>query len=464
VLRRPASLAARRPLDYTPGMDVPLQQLRRYVKQCDPFLPLPAGDPRYVPLDEGTTPVRGKVTAVDALRRKIRLSDAESCQLFSGFPGTGKTTELRRLEAQLATAKDLPTYTIYIDFEDYIDRYAPISITDVLRVVAYCMDRAAMIAEGGDPDEAPGYLKRFFDRLSSTDVDLKTAGFGAYGASLMLELKNNPSFRQRTEAILQGRFQQFAVEARDAMSQAVVRLRKAKGVAAERVVVIADGLEKFTALREEDRATMETAVETVFLTHRELMHLPCHAIYTFPLWLRVRNAQLGAAYGREPVVLPMVKVREPEGAPYEVGIEKMVEIIRRRIDDLPAIFGDDLDRTLRPLIEASGGYPRDLLRMVRTLLTDTESFPLTPDKTEQVVRDLARSYADTILGTYVDVLARVGTTHDLPKDDAAQLAMFGFLFERWLILAYRNGEEWYDLHPLVRRAPMVQARLSQKTG
>jgi hypothetical protein len=445
-------------------MAVTIPQLRNYVKQCDPFLPLPAGDPRYVALDEGKTPVRGKVTAVDALRRKIQLSDAESCQLFTGFPGTGKTTELRRLEAQLATSKDLPTYTIYIDFEQYLDRYAPISITDVLRVVAYCMDRAAMIAEGGDPEEAPGYLKRFFDRLSSTDVELEKAGFSAYGASLMLEIKNNPGFRARTEAVLQGRFQQFAAEARDAMSEAVVRLRRARGVAAERVVVIADGLEKLTPLREEDREATETAVETLFLTHRELMHLPCHAIYTFPLWLRFRNAQLGAAYGREPVVLPMVKVREPGGAAYEIGIQKMAEMIRRRIDDVPAIFGDDPGRTLRPLIEASGGYPRDLLRMVRTLLTDTEDFPVTPDQTEQVVRELGRSYEDTILGTYVDVLARVGATHALPKDDAAQLAMFGFLFERWLILAYRNGEEWYDLHPLVRRAPSVQAKLSQTKG
>ena len=237
-------------------------------------------------------------------------------------------------------------------------------------------------------------------------------------------------------------------------------------MAAERVVVIADGLEKLTPLREEDRTATESSVETVFLTHRDLLHLPCHAIYTFPLWLRFRNAQLGSSYGREPLVLPMVKIRDPgpSAAPYAPGIEKMIEMIRRRIDDLPAVFGADLDVTLRPLVEASGGYPRDLLRMVRTLLTDTEPFPVTPAKAERVVRDLARSYSDTILGTYVDILARVGETHALPKDDAAQLAMFGFLFERWLILAYRNGEEWYDLHPLVRRAPMVQAKLAENAA
>jgi hypothetical protein len=162
------------------------------------------------------------------------------------------------------------------------------------------------------------------------------------------------------------------------------------------------------------------------------------------------------------VVLPMVKVREPVGGAYDAGIQKMTEIVRRRIDDLPSIFGPDPEHTLRPLVEASGGYPRDLLRMVRTLLTDVKTFPVTPDRTDRVIRDLARSYSDTILGTYVDVLARVAETHEMPRDDAAQLALFGHLFERWLILAYRNGEEWYDLHPLVRRASMVQARLDRK--
>jgi hypothetical protein len=456
-------VAGRRPVGYVVLMSVSTPQLRAYVKQCDPFLPLPAGDPRYVPFDQGI-PARGELTCIDALYKTIALSETESCQLFTGFPGTGKTTELRRLAARLSASKDLPTYPIYIDFEEYIDRYAPISITDVLRVIAYCMDREAILAEGKDPDATPGYLQRYFDYLSRTDVELQKIGFGAYGASLMLEIKNNFTFRQKAEAAIQGRFQQFAAEARKTMSEAVVRLRQARGVAAERVVVIADGLEKLTPLREEERANVETSVDTLFLTHREFLHLPCHAIYTFPLWLRFRNAQLGACFGREPLVLPMVKIREPGGDAYEAGVEKMVELIERRIEDLPAILGADPRAALRPLIEASGGYPRDLLRMMRTLLTDSYTFPVTPQATERVVRNLARSYSDTILGTYVDILVRVAESHDLPRQDASQLALFGYLFERWLILAYRNGEEWYDVHPLVRRAPMIQARIPKKNA
>lgn len=44
-----------------------------------------------------------------------------------------------------------------------------------------------------------------------------------------------------------------------------------------------------------------------------------------------------------------------------------------------------------------------------------------------------------------------------------QLAAFGRLVERLLVLAYRNGEEWYDVHPMVRRDPMLAAKLGRRT-
>jgi hypothetical protein len=276
----------------------------------------------------------------------------------------------------------------------------------------------------------------------------------------MLELKNNETFRKKADVALSGRFQQFVSEAQEVMAQSVLRLRKAKGVFAERVVVIADGLEKLTPLREEERGSMESSVETLFLTHRDLLRIPCHVIYTFPLWLRFRTAQLGTSYGREPLILPMVKVHAPDGTPHEAGIAKMVEMVRRRVEHLAPIFGSNTDATLRPIIEASGGYPRDLMRMVRSMLIDITTFPITREDSEQVIGALGRSYSDTILGTYLDVLANVAKTHELPKESPAELALFGHLFERWLILAYRNGAEWYDLHPLVRRDSAVQARIA----
>jgi hypothetical protein len=437
------------------------EELRQLISASDPNRPLSPGDPLYVPFDEGT-PVRGTAgrSCIDVLQRLILLQD-ETCQLFTGFPGTGKTTELGRLKQRLEASKDAPTHAVYIDFEQWLDRYTPVSITDVLRVVAYVLDREAAIAEGKDPDEDPGYVRRLWDFLSQTDVELQKIGFSAYGASLMLELKNNPTFHQKAEDALRVRFQQFASEARSAMQQAILRLRQAPSTQAQRIVVLADGLEKFTPLREEDRGTMEASVEGVFVQHARLLHLPCHVVYTFPLWLRFRVAELGGLYDGSPAVLPMVKIAEPDGRPYGVGIEKLVDLVHRRVRDLARIFGEDLDGTLLPLLHASGGYPRDLLRMVRQLLIDARAFPVRPHDTARVIDELSQQYAFVVRGTNLPLLKQIGTTHALPQEDAEQVAAFGRLLERWLVLAYRDGEEWYDLHPLVRRAPIVRAYLEE---
>jgi hypothetical protein len=444
-------------------MAVDIREMQLFIKQLDPGRPLDAGDPLYVPLDAGTS-VRGGDgwSCIDELERTVLFSDpsdprANTRQLFTGLPGSGKTTELLRLRARFNEHKQVPVHAVYVDFEEYVDRYMPLSITDVLRVLTYALDRAATLAEGGNPEERPGYLLRLYNFLANTNVELQKLGFQQAGVSLMLELKNNPTFREQIEATLGPRFQVFAREATDAMSEAVVRLRRATG--ATQIVVLADGLEKITPLREEERGRVESSVESVFVQHAAWLALPCHVIYTFPLWLRFR-ATLGALYDREPQVLPMVKIAEPSGARHEPGHEKLATLIGRRVD-LGKIFGADLERTLHAVIAASGGYPRDLLRMVRELLWKARNLPVTEADVERIVRAMTDSYALMIRTPDLDVLAEIAATHEVPQGDGTKVADFGRLVERWIVLAYRNGKEWYDLHPLVREAPAVRERLAR---
>ncbi len=438
-------------------MNLPREDLKRFVGNCDPKRALSGTDPRYVPLDE----VRGGdgPTCVDLLEQMVVLSD-ESCQLFTGFPGTGKTTELLQLEQRLNNASDLPTHVVYVDFDEYIDIFSPVSITDILRVIAYCLDREATRMEGGDPDQKLGYLERFIGFLSQTEIGMSRKELSAYGVKIMLELKNNPDFYRRAEAALSQRFQQFVEDARQSMIKSVGRLKSAQGSHAQRVVVIADGLEKIGPRREEERGTVEESIEMLFSTHARLLRLPCHVIYTFPLWLRYRRADLGASYDGEPLALPMVKVTDRDGSPVERGIERLVELISRRVE-LERVFGPDPSSLLRPMILASGGYPRDLLRLVRNLLTGSRTFPARPEDAERVIERLAQDYGMTLYGTELDVLLHVANKHELPRDSSEELVKFVRLLDRWLVLAYRNGKEWYDVHPMARRDPRVAERLKK---
>jgi hypothetical protein len=446
-------------------MSLSQDDLRAFLPQCDPNRSLGPEDPRYVSLD--ALRGDGARSCIEILERNI-VTLNESCQLFTGFTGTGKTTELRRLQGRLGALRDLPTRVVYIDFNDYWDKYSPPAITDVLRIIAYCLDCEATLAEGDDPEKKPGYVRKFFDFLSQTDVKLKETGFNLYGTKLMLELKDDANFRRRAEAALEGRFQQFAAQAHASMTESVARLKKAKDAYVQRIVVIADSIEQLEPLREEERRAMEESVEMLFVNHarhlrlpRSLVQLPCHVVYTFPIWLRYRRADVGTNYDGEPLVLPMVKIAEPGGAPVPAGIQKLTELVERRLD-VAKVFGADREATLAPLLRASGGYPRDLLRMVRSLLMESRDFPVGPEDTERVITRLGEDYSRALYATHLDALAAVAETHALPRASDEERAAFARLLDRWFVLAYRNGTEWYDLHPMIRRDPMVDARLRKK--
>jgi hypothetical protein len=443
-----------------------LRHLQHFVKQCDPLQPLDAGDPRYIDLDVGDA-VRGSdgASCIDEIERTIIFSEPTSpvCQLFTGFPGSGKTTELRRLQNRLQENKLVPIHVVMIDFQEYRTDPTPLSIIETLRVLAYELDRAATRAEGDDPDEKPGYVKRFYDFLKATNIDLKGLGFAQFGGTLMIEAKGNPSFREKVEQALAPRFQLFAREAQEVMAEAVVRLRKATH--AQQIVVIVDALEKVVPLREEDRSLLEASAETVFVEHASWLRLPCHAVYTFPLWLRFRTTQLDGLYDRPAQILPMVKVADRDGTRHGPGHEKLTELVSRRLlvnqkPQLASIFGKNLEETLHPLIAASGGYTRDLLRMVREVLWGARAFPVDGKTINRIIERTGEGYVAAVRSADAEILVEIAKTHDLPRGDHARLATFGRLLQGYLVLAYRNGQPWYNLHPLVRRAPIVMEALA----
>lgn len=90
-----------------------------------------------------------------------------------GVPWDREDDRAPPLRSRLASQKSVPLHAVLIDFEQYLNPYATISITDVLRVLAYALDREATRAEGGDPNQSPGYVRRLFDFLARTDVELQ---------------------------------------------------------------------------------------------------------------------------------------------------------------------------------------------------------------------------------------------------------------------------------------------------
>lgn len=448
-------------------MDIPLQDLQRFVKNCDPGVPLTAGHPFYCALDEGV-PVRGSVgqSCIDDLYNTIVLDDGGTTrQLFTGFSGSGKTTELRRLERRLNESTDQPTRVVYVDAErEYVNTFAPIEPADLIRIVAYVLDREALLAEGRDPDTRHGYAQRILDLMRQTQPELTALSGDRVGARLMAELKTDGPLRRAFSEGASLRFQAFAQEAAEVAEDAVLRIKAALGV--ERVVLIVDGLEKMSAGREEDRPRVEASVENTFVEKVDYIPRACHLILTFPMWLRYRAPRMGSYYSAEPSVLPMVKIKDPGGAPYQPGLDKLATLVGLRID-VARVFGDTQQRseTLGALLLASGGYPRDLLRMLREVLRRAGGvFPVQKPVVDQVITRLSEEYRLGLRDAHFALFEEISRTHVFPRGDDGRVNLFGQLLDRWYLLAYRNGvpdvPEWYDLHPLVARTKVVREVLA----
>jgi hypothetical protein len=438
----------------TPESALTTEDRRQLVRMLDPGLPLDPDSALYVPRDAGG----------DYLSRTTRtlfetLDAADpaqgSTQLFTGFPGTGKTTELRRLDTFLKEQAN--TEVLFIDGERYVDLFSPLDIIDVLRVLAYCIDGRARQLEGKPAEGKDSYWERFSHFFAQTEIDFKSLKV----QDGMLELKANPTFRKQVRDALKARFQVFVQQAHEAIGSAIARIRKVSEK--ERVVVIFDSLEKIRAADGEQASELEASLERVFLQHADLLRLPtCHTIYTFPLGLRFLVTGLGTRYSSDPLVMPMVSVtHEDPGTDGEpAGVEFLHRMMLRRLDRKDeAVFGPTSGKIIRQLATASGGYPRDFIRLVRNLVQHHRVFPVGAEAVEQVIADLAEEYSRVYRDTYAPVLKVVATTHRLPRTDEAQMRLLARLVQNLLVLAYRNGHEWYDIHPLLRRDPQILRQL-----
>src|SRR5437016_5114414 len=95
------------------------KQLRKEIYGRLTDRPLEPDDPLYLAIYEQ----RGWEDPIRLLEDHIELSAGESLQLFSGFRGSGKTTELLRLKQRLEKADYL---VLYSDFLNYVNPSEPL--------------------------------------------------------------------------------------------------------------------------------------------------------------------------------------------------------------------------------------------------------------------------------------------------------------------------------------------------
>ena len=415
---------------------------------------LDPSDERYVPLYED--PALADEDPVALLAYAIEWT-SESVQLLSGYRGTGKSTELKRLKARLEESG----YLVFLcDVEDYLNLSTRIDVSDFLMVVAGMFGEAAdefLKAKGCNADGS--FWEWIHDFLKQTKVEAVelSAALGTNGASVGIKanLKSSPEFKKRLQEHMAGHLGALVSAVREFIEDRVKLLRQ--HYPEKEIVLLLDSIEHIrgTLANAED---VHGSVEKLFSAHSEKLHLPgIHVIYTVPPYLKIRYPNVDALY--EPgglIVLRAFKLFEQDEnrTPIPANFDAMERVVGQR-GDWRRLLGNDrslLDR----LIRNSGGHLRDLLRLLSQVLLRAKELPV-PERIVDAAISQVRSTFLPIPNVDALWLAEIADSYQVDLEELAALPSLSRFFDTHLVLCYRNGKEWYDVHPLVREDVRAQA-------
>lgn len=399
---------------------------------------------------------------IRALQDTIEWS-AESTQLFSGFRGTGKSTELKRLKKELE-GRDLRV--IYCDMEDYLNLTTPVDISDFLLAIAGAMGEALAAPELlGEDAHKEGYWERFAAFLTRTRLSVPEIGVTAgakadpltAGATIKTNLKTDPTFKKQLQDHLAGHLGALVADVHGFIEGCVERLQARRGVAP--VVLLLDSIEHIRGTLVNNKEVFDS-VETLFHGHAEKLRLPnLHVVYTVPPWLNILVPGIDKLYDGA-VQIPCVKVRQRDGQPSAEGLDLLERLVRRR-GDWERLLGDRA--ALNRLLLASGGFLREAFAVLRKCLQRSRraGLPAKPELLTAVLAEAREQYR-FIADDDALWLDKVRENKGINLERLGELHRLARFFDTALVLNYRNGEQWLDLHPLI--ADDVQKQAAQVRG
>ena len=348
------------------------------------------------------------------------------------------------------------------DIEDYLNLSVPVDICDFLMALSGAFSDA--LDEGKflpDHPSREGYWERLVNFLTRTELgDVSTSlglpvplDIGVASASVKANLRTDPSFKQRLQERMAGHLGALVNDVRDYFRTCISALKKLLDNDGE-VVLLVDSIEHFRGTFI-NAQVVQSSVEDLFVSHSERLHLPhLHVVYTVPPYLKIRYGNLGALYEPGGIrMLPALKLRNREEERFQQGYDTMERVVRAR-GDWEKLLGERL--ALDRLIQYSGGHLRDLLRLLAEVMRRAKCLPV-PDSTIDAAINQMRTEFLPIADDDARWLADIARSHQTVLPNTDKLPDLARFFDTHLALCYRNGDERYDVHPLIAEHVIEQS-------
>jgi hypothetical protein len=436
-------------------MQLPAKNLTDAFNACDPATPLDADDPRYVDLTAG----RGdEGNAVKLCRKRILRSERPRVQLFAGHRGSGKSTELRRLQKQLEADG---YFVAFFEIDGDLDLQDPEPVDVLLALVRNLEEQ---LREGGfqvSQKHMDDFLSWFgtvvLDTTEYRKIEAEASSEIRLGAEVPIlaklmarftgQIRTGNESKKNIRRRLDSQISHLVDRGRLLVSAARSQVQKAGH---KDLVIIADNLDRVALV---NRGVDRTSHDVVFIERGELLKgFGCHTIVTVPISLLFspKIAVLKAIFPHRHIV-PMVKIFSQESREaWPPGRRLLEEVLRKRVDvDLLLEEG-----VVKILVEMSGGHPRLLMNLMVDCIDFVEDAPITQVAARKAVRRLMNDYDRSIPEKYWPLLVKIHQEGKVLNDEDHQLMLFNLM-----VLEYQNEQRWCDVLPAIRDLPRFQTEL-----
>ncbi|MFO8040758.1 MAG: AAA family ATPase [Sodalinema sp.] len=378
-----------------------------------------------------------------------------TCQLLAGHIGCGKSTELRRLQARL---QNNGFAVVYFESSQDLDM-ADLDVGDILLAIARQVYDSFGQSLTIEPAGQLFSLIKTANSLVATDIPTLDRsphrdGFGRQLQQLSARTHGRPDLRSQLRQYLEPRIQTFLDAFNNELINPVVQQLREQNKAG--LVILVDNLDR---LETNQKPWGRPQPEYLFVDRGDrLCKLNCHVVYTIPSSLLFSRdlSRLTMSLGLDPKVLPMVAVQQRQGSLSKPGLRHLRQLILARAfpDASPQARQQKCDRlfdhpqTLNRLCYASGGHPRNLLRLFHRQIEKERQFPLSQTSLKLTLRERRDQLLRSISHDERDLLKFVVKHKKISGD-----ADYQSLIHSLLIFEYRDNQgSWFDVNPLLKTA------------
>ena len=434
--------------------------LKEAFRKCD-VVPLEGEniDKYYVDLSQ----VR-KTEAIDEMNGTLEFLDAGEfiTVLFVGHRGSGKSTELRRLEREWQ--KDYRVIYLEINEETdindvaYTDLYLIVikQIEFELRQLGLSFDKNLLTSFEDWFREVTKESEETVERSVSVSGEASLGTSAPFIAKLLVKLlaqiRANAKNKKVVRETLEQDVSRLKTDINNLLADGTEKLRKKfakEGKYQKGFLIIFDNM---------DRMPPEVGNSLFFDYEAQIQELHCTIVYTVPISV-LRSGNISNSFG-SPNVMPMVNIyhfdRDRNDLEYdEEGLKAVEQLIEKRVD-IDAVFASR--EQLRELAKMSGGHVRQLIQMMRRacLIANTRKHAkIMAEDIEYVVTQEQFNFERFTPDEHYLILAKVCRDKDLDKDEIYQKMLFNVS-----ILEYQGEKRWNYPNPLVKRIDKFKKALA----